>query len=240
MQNLSLLKNLIHTVWITVFSFLVIFILMTQINIIWGLVIILSFLLLWKMISGLANINFFILLSLFFNSVVLAWNFKIFSVLLFFILMTLLFYFRVIDIRPEIKNNLSFFLAFKQIFLFLVFFSNILSIYCLFYLNHWSFVLCFMLFALLSWICFSWYKRINNINWLLYEKIVIFLAFLQISWFLFHFSNSFFIFPILIVFWFYNIIEIYNHIISWNFRKTINLLILPLLITIIFSFWIKL
>ena len=240
MQYPGFLKNFIHTILVTIFSFLVIFILITKINMFWGLLIILSFLLLWKMISGLANINFFILFSLFFSSLVFSWNFKIVSVLMFFILMMLLFYFRVIDIRPEIKNNLSIFLTFKQIFLFLIFFANILSVYCLFYLSHWPFTFCFLLFSLLSWVCFSWYKRINNINWLLYEKIVIFLIFLQISWFLFHFSNSFFIFPILIVFWFYNIIEIYNHILCLNFNRIFNFIIFPLLVTIIFGFWIKL
>lgn len=236
----ALLKNFIHTILVSVFSILVMFILIIKINTILALIIILSFLILWKMVSGLANINFFILFSLFFSSLVFSWNFKIIPVLLFFILMILLFYFRVIDIKPNIKNNLSIFLTFKQIFLFSVFFYNVLSLYCLFYLNHWPFFVIFPLFAGLSFICFSWYKKLNNINWSLYEKIVIFLVFLQLSWFLFQYSNSFFVFPILIVFWFYNIIEIYKQIMNWNWNKTLNFIIFPILITIVCTFWIKL
>jgi hypothetical protein len=236
----ALLKNFIHTILVSVFSILVMFILIVKINTILALIIILAFLILWKMISGLANINFFILFSLFFSSLVFSWNFKIIPVLSFFILMILLFYFRVIDIKPNIKNNLPMFSTFKQTFLFSVFFYNVLSLYCLFYLNHWPFFIIFSLFAALSFICFSWYKKLNNIDWSLYEKIVIFLVFLQLSWFLFQYSNSFFIFPILIVFWFYNIIEIYKQIMNWNWNKTLNFIIFPILITIVSTFWIKL
>ncbi|MDD3156165.1 MAG: hypothetical protein PHP14_01850 [Candidatus Pacebacteria bacterium] len=60
--------------------------------------------------------------------------------MIFFILMIALFYFRVIDIKPEIKDNIPLFLTFKQMFLFLVFFYNTLSLYCLFYLNHVKFI----------------------------------------------------------------------------------------------------
>jgi hypothetical protein len=131
-------------------------------------------------------------------------------------------------------------LVLKQLFFFMIFFANILTLYCLFYLNHWPFTFIFILFALLSYISFSWYKKLNNINWMLYEKIVIFIIFLQISWFLFNFSNGFFVFPMLTVFWFYNLVEIYKNICNWNNKKLVDFIILPLFLTFIISFLIKL
>jgi hypothetical protein len=233
-------KNLIHTILTVIFVILTMFILMAKLNWIWGSIIILMFLLLWKLISGLANINYFILYSLFISTLIFSWNFKMVPVISFLIIMIVLFYFRVIDIKPIIKDNLSVFLTFKQWFLFLVFFYNTLAIYCLFYLNHIKFFYCFVLYALTSYVCFSWYKKLNNLNWSLYEKIVIFLIFLQMSWIVFHFSNGFFIFPILLVLWFYNLTEIYRHISLWNANKTINLVIIPLIITFLMAFVIKL
>ncbi len=233
-------KNLIHTILTVIFVILTMFILMAKLNWIWGSIIILMFLLLWKLISGLANINYFILYSLFISTLIFSWNFKMVPVISFLIIMIVLFYFRVIDIKPIVKDNLSVFLTFKQWFLFLVFFYNTLAIYCLFYLNHIKFFYCFVLYALTSYVCFSWYKKLNNLNWSLYEKIVIFLIFLQMSWIVFHFSNGFFIFPILLVLWFYNLTEIYRHISLWNANKTINLVIIPLIITFLMAFVIKL
>lgn len=235
-----ILKNLLHTILAIVFILLVMFILAFKLNWIWGSVIILSFLLLWKLIMGLANINYFILFSLFMNTLIFSWNFNMLPTISFLMVMTLLFYFRVIDIKPGLKENISMFLAFKQLFLFLIFFSNTLAIYCLFYLNHVKFFYCFLLYIFISFICFSWYKKLNNIDWSLYEKMVIFLMFLQISWIVFHFSNGFFVFPILLVFWFYNLTEIYRHMMVWNTIKTINLLIIPILITFLMAFVIKL
>jgi len=240
MTYLFSLKNFIHTILVIIFSILIFFILITKISFWWSSLIVLLFLLLWKMISGLANINFFILFVLFFSSTIFSWNFEFIPVAIFFITMIMLFYFRVIDIKPEIKKNIAVFLTFKQIFLFLIFFTTILALYCVFYLNHWPFWLVFIMFSLLSYICFSWYKKLNNINWSLYEKIVMFITFLQISWFLFNFSNGFFIFPMLMVFWFYNIIEIYKHILNWTWSKTVNLVLFPIIITMFFSFLIKL
>lgn len=219
---------------------LVVFLVMTKIHFVLGSIIILVYLVLWKLISGLANINFFILYTLFLSSLIFSWNFKILPVLLFFIVMIILFYFRVIDIKPEIKDNLPLFLTFKQMFLFLVFFYNTLALYCLFYLNHVKFIWVFLLFLFLSWVVFSWYKKLNKINWSFYEKVIIFLIFLQISWFLFNFSNGFFIFPMLIIFWFYILIEIYKRIVNWNLNKTLSFVLLPIMITLIFSFLIKL
>jgi len=240
MQYKILLKNFIHTIFVSTFALIVIFIIMAKMHFVFGSIIILTFLLAWKMISGLANINFYILYSLFLSSLVFSWNFKMLPVVMFFALMTLLFYFRVIDIRPEIKNNIPLFLTFKQFFLFLVFFCNVLALYCLFYLNHLPFWFVFSLFILISIVFFSWYKRLNKIEWSLYEKIVLFLMFLQISWFLFNFSNGFFVFPLLIVFWFYILIEIYKGIVNWSWSKTLNFIVLPIIITLVFSFLIKL
>lgn len=233
-------KNLLHTILTVIFILLVVFILIAKLNWIWGSVIILSFLLLWKLITGLANINYFILFSLFISTLIFSWNFKMLPTISFLIVMLGLFYFRVVDIKSGLKENLSIFLAFKQLFLFLIFFSNTLAIYCLFYLNHVSFFYCFSLYIFISFICFSWYKKLNNLNWSLYEKIVIFLMFLQTSWLVFHFSNGFFVFPILLVFWFYNITEIYRQIIDFNTNKAIALVIIPLLITAFMAFVIKL
>lgn len=235
-----MLKNLIHTVLTVIFLLLVLFVLITKMNWIWGSIIILLFLLLWKLISGLANINYFILYSLFVSTLIFSWNFKTIPVVIFLVTMMSLFYFRVIDIKPAIKDNFSIFITFKQWFLFLVFFYNILAIYCLFYLNHLRFFYSFVLYILVSYICFSWYKKLNNINWSLYEKIIIFLVFIQISWIIFHFSNGFFIFPILLVFWFFNLMEIYRHILTWNTSKTINFVIIPMIISFFMSFVIKL
>ncbi len=233
-------KNFLQTILVVVFILLVMFILAAKLHWFWGSVIILLFLLLWKLIIGLANINYFILFSLFISTLIFSWNFNILPTISFLMVMMVLFYFRVIAIKPRLKENLSIFLAFKQFFVFLVFFVNTSAIYCLFYLNHVKFFYCFWLYVLVSFICFSWYKKINNINWSLYEKMIIFLMFLQISWIIFHFSNGFFIFPILLVFWFYNLTEIYRHMVAWNTNKTINLLIIPILITFFMTFVIKL
>lgn len=240
MNYSRLFSNFIHTILTGIFVVLVVFLVMTKIHFVLGSIVILTFLVLWKLISGLANINFFILYTLFLSSLIFSWNFKMLPVVIFFILMIALFYFRVIDIKPEIKDNIPLFLTFKQMFLFLVFFYNTLSLYCLFYLNHVKFIWIFLLFICLSWVSFSWYKKLNKINWSFYEKVVIFLIFLQISWFLFNFSNGFFVFPMLIVFWFYILIEIYKRIINWNLNKTLSFVVLPIIITLIFSFLIKL
>jgi len=239
-MNSTWLKNVIQIILTVLYCLLLLMIIIFKINFVLGLIIILSFLVLWKIIHGLANINVFILLSIFINSFVLALNFKIISTLIFLTLMLVLFYFRVIDLKKEIKNNLQIFLVLKQLFFFMVFFANILTLYCLFYLNHWPFTLIFVLFASLSYISFSWYKKLNNINWMLYEKIVVFIIFLQISWFLFNFSNGFFVFPMLTVFWFYNLIEIYKNILNWTVKKTIDLVIIPIVLTGLVSFLIKL
>ncbi len=240
MTKQNWLKNVIQMILMALYAILLLYILVCKINFVLGLVMIVSFLLLWKIIYGLANINFFILLSIFINSLVLALNFKLTSTLIFLTLMLILFYFRVIDIKKEIKNNLQVFLVLKQLFFFMVFFANILTLYCLFYLNHWPFTLVFVLFGILSYISFSWYKKLNNITWMLYEKIVVFIVFLQISWFLFNFSNGFFVFPILVVFWFYNIVEIYRNISNWSINKTIDYVLLPVIFTGLISFLIKL
>lgn len=240
MQYKILLKNFIHTIFVSSFALIVVFLVMSKMHFVFGSIIILTFLMLWKMISGLANINFYILYSLFLSSLIFSWHFKILPVLVFFVLMMFLFYSRVIDVRPEIKNNIPLFLTFKQFFLFLVFFCNVLALYCLFYLSHIAFWFVFSLFILISIVFFSWYKRLNKIEWSLYEKIVLFLMFLQISWFLFNFSNGFFVFPLLIVFWFYILIEIYKGVVNWNWGKTFNLIVIPIGITLMFSFLIKL
>jgi hypothetical protein len=165
MQNNHWLKNFIHVILTVLYCLLLLWILIAKVNFAWGVVALVSFLLLWKIIYGLANINFFILLSIFINSFVLALNFKLTSTLIFLVFMLFLFYFRVLDIKKEVKNNLPIFLVLKQLFFYMVFFANILTLYCLFYLNHWPFTLVFVLFALLSYISFSWYKKLNNINW---------------------------------------------------------------------------
>jgi len=239
-MNSTWFKNVVQIILTIIYCLILLLIIILKMNFVVGLVMIISFLLLWKIIHGLANINFFILLSIFINSFVLALNFKITSTLIFLTLMLVLFYFRVIDIKKEIKNNLQIFLVLKQLFFFMVFFANILTLYCLFYLNHWPFTLIFVLFTGLSYISFSWYKKLNNINWMLYEKIIVFVLFLEISWFLFNFSNGFFVFPMLTVFWFYNICEIYKNILNWNGKKTIDLVVIPILLTAIVSFLIKL
>jgi hypothetical protein len=240
MQNNHWLKNFIHVILTVLYCLLLLWILIAKVNFAWGVVALVSFLLLWKIIYGLANINFFILLSIFINSFVLALNFKLTSTLIFLVFMLFLFYFRVLDIKKEVKNNLPIFLVLKQLFFYMVFFANILTLYCLFYLNHWPFTLVFVLFALLSYISFSWYKKLNNINWILYEKIVIFVVFMEMSWFLFNFSNGFFVFPMLTVFWFYNLVEIYRNILNWNWKKMIDFVILPIVLTAVVSFLIKL
>jgi hypothetical protein len=118
------------------YCLLLLFILIFKINFILGFILILLFLFLWKIIYGIASINVFSLLSIFLNAFVFAINFKMTSALIFLTLMLVLFYFRVLDLKKDVKNNLQIFLVLKQLFFFMIFFANILTLYCLFYLNH--------------------------------------------------------------------------------------------------------
>lgn len=233
------LKSFVYLVLITIFYIFILMILSFKFSFWIGILMMILFLFLWKLIYGLAYLNYFILLFIFINSYILNMAFKLPAVLLFVLTLLFLFYIRAIYQKELIKSDQKTFLAIKYLFFFIIFFANILSLYTLFYILHWSFTLIFIITIGVLFFCLQWYQKLDDIKMSFFENLIFIVVLSQITWFLFNLSGGFFIFPILIIFWFYNLINFYKNIEKINVEKIINWIIMPLILTLIFSFYIK-
>lgn len=235
----NLFKSFVYLFLVSLFYIMILIILSLKLPFWAGLLIIIAFLFIWKLIYGLAYLNYFILLSIFASSFILNMAFKLPSVMFFVLVLLSLFYIRAIYRRKLINTNEKTFIMIKYLFFFIVFFTNILSIYTLFYVAYWNFSIIFMLTLATLSICLLWYQKLDDIKMSFYEGLIFLTVASQITWFLFNFSGGFFIFPMLVVFWFYNLINFYKtlHPITWD--KVNNWIVLPMILTLIFSFYIK-
>ncbi len=235
----NILKSFVYLFLASIFYFTILIILASQMPFWAGLLIMLFFLFIWKFLYGLAYLNYFILFSIFVNSFILNMAFNLTAVLVFVFLLVFLFYLRAIYQKKIIQNDQKTFIALKYLFFFIVFFSNILSLYTLFYIAYWPFTLVFFLLIITLAICLLWYQKLDDIKLSFYEGLIFLIIMSQVAWFLFNFSGGFFIFPILIVFWFYNLFNFYKNIEFLNWDKVNNWLIMPLILTLVFSFYFK-
>jgi hypothetical protein len=73
------------------------------------------------------------------------------------------------------------------------------------------------------------------------NRLILFLGFLEVSFFLFNLSGGFFICPILSVFWFYTLFDILEAMDDKNIASKFNLwyVLIPLAISLGLIFWVK-
>lgn len=197
----------------------------------------LIFLFLWKFLGGLAWHNFFILFSLMLFLYVNGLFFDRFLLLPLIGYLWVLFYLSALKFKkyPYLYDFT------RNIFLASVLFLFFTSLNILLFRIHISIWLITLFLAIGSALFVYWKILIDRLNMDFLNSLILFLGFLEVSFFLFNLSGGFFICPILSVFWFYTLFDILEAMDDKNIASKFNLwyVLIPLAISLGLIFWVK-
>lgn len=239
MNTKAIFKQFMPLALTSIYFLIVGVILSFQFSILISLTIIFLLLILWKILYGLANHNFLILFDLFLSFYILSLSFNLVSVFIILILILSIFYLQTIWLHSKWKEQIVFYNIIRELLFALTFFITLSAFYSLFYLKHWPFTIVFLALSILSMLFIYWYNLLDNTKTTLFNNIIFWIAFVQILWFLFNFSNGFFIFPIISVFWFHQIHRIRLDINKFTLNEFCWHILFPLLLTVFAIFYIK-
>ena len=198
------MHRLYHLIFSILYFLILCFLLMHPVNFILASFLLFLILLIWKLFSGLAWHNFFILFGSFLILKGLTWTINGNLIVLLGFLITVLFYLQAIKWKEiphwyDIIRNLFFGL---HLFLFL------LLCYTLFYKLHYSWHLISLLLIFGIIIFVYWKILIDKTAYTFQETLMFYLLYLEIVFLFFSLSNGFFIYPVLSSFWFFILLDL--------------------------------
>ncbi len=192
---------------------------------------------LWKFLGGLAWHNLFILLSVMFFLYGNSLFFEKGMIISLVIYLWVLFYLSAIKLKKY-----PFFYDFtRNIFFASILFLFFLTLNIFFFKLHYSIWLVGFLLTLGSGSLIHWKILIDRLQIDFLDRIILFLGFIEISFFLLNLSGGFFLYPILSVFWFYVLFDLLESIKGKNLTNKFSFwhILLPILVSIILLFLLK-